>query len=182
MSKNKTPEPPEDLQQIRNLLFGEQATQYDDRFLAVENAINALRRENRALRNALEVEATARTEHDHTQNERLIAERDAALTDLTDVLQAYLKEEQAQRAARLEALTKTLDAFLQHLDDQTAAAIGRMQAEQTERAAQFKALKATLLAAHTGDDEVADSLKSMLDGFRSGHITSLDIVSENGQG
>ncbi|MCO5188901.1 MAG: hypothetical protein M9941_00060 [Anaerolineae bacterium] len=78
MSKNKTPEPPEDLQQIRNLLFGEQATQYDDRFLAVENAINALRRENRALRNALEVEATARTEHDHTQNERLVAERDAA--------------------------------------------------------------------------------------------------------
>lgn len=182
MPKNNTPEPPEDLQQIRNLLFGDQATQYDDRFLAVESAINALRRENRTLRNALEVEATARTEHDRAQNERLVAERDAALTDLTDVLHAYLKEEQAQRAVQLETLTQTLDAFLQHLDDQTTAAIGRMQAEQKERAAQFKALKATLAAAHAGDDEVTGSLQSMLDGFRSGHITSLDIVGENGQG
>ena len=75
-------------------------------------------------------------------------------------------------------MTKTLDAFLQHLDDQTAAAI-RPNASRTNRAGgAIQSLKATLLAAHTGDDEVADSLKSMLDGFRSGHITSLDIVSE----
>jgi valyl-tRNA synthetase len=180
MATNKKEQQPEDLVQIRNLLFGEQADQYDERFQAVENSINSLRRENRNLRNALEVEATARTANDNEHNQRLVNERDAALTALTDVLATYLQEERANRATQSAALLATLDAYRQQMDSQTDAAIAQLQAEKKERAAQFSALQKTLQNDQKSQDDVTSNLLSTLDGFRQGHITELDIVSENG--
>ena len=82
--ENKTPEPPEDLQQIRAICYlaSRQPNTMTVFWLLKTRSMRCVERIVRCAM-PFEVEATARTEHDHTQNERLIAGRDAALTEPT---------------------------------------------------------------------------------------------------
>lgn len=181
MAKKQTEKTPNDLNQIRSLLFGDQALQYDERFEALENSVNALRRENRSLRQALEVEAMARTSADSDQFDTLTSRREAALTDLTDVLIQHLQNEREKRATQLQAMIETVTAYQKHLDVQAQALIDQLTAERQERSRQFDALRDTLSSGNTRDDEVTDTLLSLLDGFRQSHIAPPDIINENGQ-
>ena len=49
----------DDVQQLREILFGDQVEQLVTRMEALEKALKGVRKENRALRQALEIEASA---------------------------------------------------------------------------------------------------------------------------
>lgn len=171
----------QDLQQIRNILFGEQASQIEERFDGLDRAINALRRETRALRQALEAEATARTEADRAQLQRLIKERDEAYRELTTTWLEHLRRDQGQRAAQWQRLAATLEAHRQSQDETTAQLIALWQAEQQRRREQFAALQAVLEGVHQQQDQVTAALQAALTTFRSRHITAAP-AGENGEG
>lgn len=172
MAEGKAASP--DLQQIRSILFGEQASQIEDRFTTLEQNINALRRETRQLRQALEVEATARTEADHNLDETHTARREAALTDLLAVWQTALMGERADRDAQEQKLAVALETYRQAQDAITAQLVAHLQREQQQRAEQFAALQAALAANAAGQNEAAAALSAALDDWRTRHINSPD--------
>lgn len=160
-----------DLQQIRNILFGEQASQIEDRFAALEQNINALRRETRQLRQALEVEATARTEADHALNQDHTLKRDAALSDLIALWLESLASEQADQREQGDRLAAALEAYRQAQDGVTAQLIAHLRGEQQQRAEQFAALRQALVDNLAGQDQVMATLTATLNDFRARHIT-----------
>lgn len=174
MAEGKAGSP--DLQQIRNILFGEQASQIEDRFTTLEQNINALRRETRQLRQALEVEATARTEADHALDDSQTAQRQAALNDLLSLWQTALAGERADREAHGQKLATALEAYRQAQDAVTAQLIAHLQREQQQRAEQFMALLATLTANATGQSEATMSLSAALDEWRGRHISAAEAA------
>lgn len=59
-SKASSRSPKNEVDNIRNILFGDQINQMEERFVQLEKSISQLRTENRNLREALEAEVTQR--------------------------------------------------------------------------------------------------------------------------
>lgn len=83
-----TSKPAGDVDNIRKILFGDQISQFEERFIQNENAISQLRTENRNLRQALEAEVTA---------------RENANRDLADLLKSFQKEQDEEWKKNLSA-------------------------------------------------------------------------------
>jgi hypothetical protein len=181
-----------DLQQIRNILFGDQALQFEERLENIEltlsvlrqereqavavlrqerdQAVNALRRENRQLRHALEVEAMARTSHDNELQADTTARREAALADLTELLVMHLDRDKSARAEQSQMLHDTLEAYRQSLADMTAQLVTYMQGRQAQTDKQFAAVQAALNGQHQSADGVNRQLADILLAFRDQHV------------
>ena len=161
-----------ELNQLRSLLFGDQAQQTEDRLESLETAINSLRRENRQLRHALEVEAMSRLDADREQGETLTGTYDVALSNLSDILQGNAAAERKNRQAQLNAMVGVLEKFQSNQDDATAKLIAQLEAEKAARAAQFAKLKEQLAASNVAADSQADSLTGLLKGFVKEHASN----------
>ena len=59
-SKASSGSPKNEVDNIRNILFGDQINQMEERFVQLEKSISQLRTENRNVREALEAEVTQR--------------------------------------------------------------------------------------------------------------------------
>ena len=156
----------QDLQRLRDILFGEQALQTEDRFETLEKSINALRRETRQLRNAIEMEAISRIKIDGEQKALLQKERQHALTDLSTILLNHLENEKAKRAYQYQELQKTLEANRQSQNQITEQMIAFVREEQRQREDQFARLQKTLFAGQQNEDEVGDGLSKFLQNYR----------------
>lgn len=163
-----------DLEQLRDILFGDQALQTEERFDGLDRAISSLRRETRQLRHALTVEAEARVAADNSQNTGLNNYIDTSFSDLSTILIDYLANEKQKRAAQFNLLSETLNAYQKSQDDVTTQLIAHLQNEQKQRNAQFAQLQSALTADQSSQDEVVDSLSGLLTQYRSSYI------SENG--
>jgi septation ring formation regulator EzrA len=121
---------PNDVDSIRKILFGDQATQIEDRFNSIETSINQIRSEIRNLRQALEAESTMRQqaleaestmreqalEAESTMREQALeAEstmRQQANGDLNNLIQALeekLKARDTTQTSLVSALQQVLD-------------------------------------------------------------------------
>jgi vacuolar-type H+-ATPase subunit I/STV1 len=168
MSKRLAPKPEEkDLQQLRDILFGEQALQTEDRFAALESAINTLRRETRQLRQALEIEAIARLEADNTQGESFAQELDTSLSDLVTILVNHLENDKQKRTAQYTTLAQTLDAYRQSQDDVSEELVAHLRSEQRKRQEQFSQLLAALSTGQANQDEVSMAVSALLRQYRA---------------
>lgn len=171
-----------DLSQLRSLLFGEQAQQTDDRFEMLESSINALRRENRQLRQALEVEAMARIEADESQGSDINQFVDTSFTELSSILLAHVRSEQQKRVEQHQAMLDALAAMEQSQNDVTAKLIAHLQFEQDARAQQFAAMRERLSAESGVQSSVSAALADQLAAYAAKHEASSESVVElNGQ-
>lgn len=159
----------QDLQRLRDILFGEQALQTEDRFENLEKGINALRRETRQLRNAIEMEAIARIKIDGEHKALLQKERQMALTDLSTIFLNYLENEKAKRSYQYQELQKTLEAGRQAQAQMTEQMIAMLHEEQRQRDEQLTRLQKNLLSGQQSEDEVVDGLSNMLHNYRELH-------------
>ena len=83
--------PSNEVDNIRNILFGQQAVQYEERFEIIDKAINSLRNETKSLRQALETEFTEREVSDQKLGQALEAEfasREASDQKLSQTIEA----------------------------------------------------------------------------------------------
>lgn len=60
-----------EVEKIRSILFGDQAAQFEERINAIDRALDALRNDNRKLRQALETELTQREQSDQNLEQML---------------------------------------------------------------------------------------------------------------
>lgn len=91
--------PKNDVDNIRNILFGDQISQMDERFAQIERSINQLRAENRNLREALEAEVT---------------QRESAFQSLQELIVALDKKNTVQQTNQSELFSqikKAIDTF-----------------------------------------------------------------------
>ncbi len=128
-----------DVQVIREILFGQQAKQFQERIAALEQALAALRDENRQLHEALEqklqqglsAEQQAREDEHRAGTDRLtqqieteakcraesLAELEKNLTALIEKVRDQMEEQHKQQltdqAALLGGLLETLQAYRQ---------------------------------------------------------------------
>ena len=167
-----------DLNQLRGLLFGEQAQQTDDRFEMLENSINALRRENRQLRQALEVEAMTRIEADESQGNSFTDSVDSSLNELSTILLTHVQSERTKRAQQHVAMVDALSALETSQNEVTGKLIAHLQHEQAARSQQFAALKAQLSAENGSQNEVSDALTNLLSAYAGKHGIADVIVDE----
>ncbi len=91
-----------DVDNIRNILFGEQIRQVTNQFDQVERSINSLRTENQNLRQALEMEVSKR-EQEIKKLEALLQaktqELDALINSQIDTLGSIFKKHQKEMSA-----------------------------------------------------------------------------------
>ena len=92
------PKPSNEVDNIRKILFGDQVTQFEERFISIESSINQLRSENRNLRQALESEVTM---------------REKAIEDLTNLINEELKKRDESWAKYLAFQDNLLASLLQ---------------------------------------------------------------------
>ena len=151
-----------DMNRLRDLLFGEQALQTDDRFAALEMAVNSLRRENRSLRQALEIEAMSRLEASREESAAAANNLDQSVIDMAQVLLSHLANEKTARTNQASKLADSLAAMQKSQDETTAQLISHLQQEQKTRAAQFTALRDSLAADAESHNELTDSVANML--------------------
>ncbi len=93
-----------EVENIRNILFGEQINQTEERFRQIENSINSLRLENSKLREALEAELTQREKNEQE------------LHNIVSTLEANLAQERktnfGDQNEMLAALKKAIDLYM----------------------------------------------------------------------
>ncbi len=87
-----------EVENIRNILFGDQINQTEERFRQIENSINTLRLENSKLREALEAELSQREKNENELRNlitelkaQLLKERKENFSDQSELLSAYKK-------------------------------------------------------------------------------------------
>ncbi len=165
MPKNET----SDLNQLRSLLFGEQAQQTDERFETLDNAVNSLRRENRQLRHALEVEAMTRIEADESMGSSFSTEVDTSLSELSEIMLAFLSDTREKRGKQHAAMLETLTSMEQGQDAVTSQLIEHLQAERKARAKQFELLKGQLSAETDAQNAVGDAIAARLTAYAAKH-------------
>lgn len=92
------PDNKNEVENIRNILFGEQINQTEERFRQIENSINSLRLENSKLREALEAELTQREKNENELSThiselkaQIIKERKENFGDQSELLTAFKK-------------------------------------------------------------------------------------------
>ena len=92
------PDSKTEVESIRNILFGEQINQTEERFRQIENSINSLRLENSKLREALEAELTQREKNENELSThiselkaQIIKERKENFGDQSELLTAFKK-------------------------------------------------------------------------------------------
>lgn len=154
-----------DLSQLRNLLFGEQAQQTDDRFEMLENSINALRRENRQLRQALEVEAMTRIEADESLGNSFSNTLNTDLNQFSAILSKQASEEKVARTGQHTDLISALQAMQKDQAQGMSTLVDHLQSERQAQEQQFAALMSHLSAENTGKDALTLQLTTALDGF-----------------
>ena len=93
--------PGNDVDNIRKILFGDQIAQVEERFTQIEKTIAQLRSENRNLRQALEAELT---------------QREQAIQELNNMIEAALKERDEQRGEYLSDQTEMLSTLQKALE------------------------------------------------------------------
>jgi hypothetical protein len=98
-----------DVQTIREILFGQQSKNFQQQFRTLEEAIAALRQENQDLRSALEEERQARE-----------SEHRAGIDTVQQLLSNKLNEETAARAKADQGLEHSLNALIEQLHKQDA--------------------------------------------------------------
>jgi lipid II:glycine glycyltransferase (peptidoglycan interpeptide bridge formation enzyme) len=105
MSKenNAPSDPNSDVDSIRKILFGDQLAQIEEYVKRVENSVNQLQAENRNLRQALEMEVSAREKADSKLKELLAA----AEHDQTEIRNQGL----SVQVKLLDSLKKGLDQY-----------------------------------------------------------------------
>ncbi len=167
-----------DLSQLRNLLFGEQAQQTDDRFEALENSIKSIQRENRQLRQALELEANMRVAADEAQSSQIAHAIDGSLHELSSILVEHLNSDRKQKAD----LHKSVDALIETLEksqnEMSMRLLEHLQNEQEVRAKQFELLRNRLATESAQQEAAAKSLNETLSQYVGKHTA----VSLNGSG
>lgn len=98
MTESGQNSPKNEVENIRNILFGEQLNQSEERFRQIENSVNSLRLEISKLREALEAELTQREKNEiELRNNiselkaQLVQERKSNINDQFDMLSALKK-------------------------------------------------------------------------------------------
>ncbi len=122
-----------DVQIIREILFGQQSKQFQDRIVALEEAVAALRQENASLRADLAAEQQAREDEHSAGSEQLnlkieeetrcraesLKELEQNLTALITKLRDRLDEQNSRQlsdqAAMLDGLLETFKAYRQKI-------------------------------------------------------------------
>jgi uncharacterized phage infection (PIP) family protein YhgE len=100
----------DDVDSIRKILFGDQATQIEDRFNSIETSINQLRSENRNLRQALEAESTIRKQALEAES-TMRQQANGDLNNLIQALEDKLKARDATQTSMVNALQQVLDQY-----------------------------------------------------------------------
>jgi hypothetical protein len=100
--------PANEVDNIRKILFGDQVAQFEERFISIEKSIVQLRTENRNLRQVLEEELT---------------QREKAITNLTNLLEAALKERDEFRNQNLAAQSELMKALQIALEQYKSRAV-----------------------------------------------------------
>lgn len=158
-----------DMNRLRDLLFGEQALQTDDRFAALDMAVNALRRENRSLRQALEIEAMARLEADRDEASAASSDLDQSMVNIAQILVDHLTNEKAARSTQAEQMAATLEAFQKSQDEVTSRLIDHLKQEQKARSAQFAQLRKAIAADAASHNDLTDALSNALNKLSKAH-------------
>jgi hypothetical protein len=122
-----------DVQIIREILFGQQSKQFQERIIALEEAVVSLRAENARLREDLGLEQQARASEHRSGSEELsrrieeetrcraetVHELEQSLTTLIEKLRAQLDEQHktqlADQTAMLDGLLETFKAYRQKI-------------------------------------------------------------------
>lgn len=107
-----------DVAKIRDILFGEQANQMDERILGLESAINSLRQENTRLRQALEAEVTARSQANQTIAESLGKEKSAILATVSQTKSGVEKQLFTHANSQQTQLNSLINTLATHLVEQ----------------------------------------------------------------
>ena len=170
-----------DLSQLRNLLFGEQAQQTDDRFEMLENSINALRRENRQLRQALEVEAMTRIEADESLGNAFSNALDTDINKLATIFLQQARAEQQAQNQQHQAMLSALDTLQDGQDQALAQLIEHLQGERKARKQQMAALKAQLSAENTTQNSLSEKLATMLAPYAPKYAGELNGAQESAE-
>ena len=110
-----------DVAKIRDILFGEQADQIDERIIMLESAVNSLRQENKRLRQALEAEVTSRGEAGNILTEALQREANDIRGEIKHSNSFMKKQLMQQDKTQEERLGKLLNVFGEHLVAQQIA-------------------------------------------------------------
>jgi hypothetical protein len=114
---------PNDVQIIREILFGDQAKQFQARIERLEQAIAALKEENNQLRQALEAEASTRQQETQTGGSQLSEvekQLHSKIQQLDDQANRRIEEESQRQNDAREAARKSLEARLERLQADTA--------------------------------------------------------------
>jgi ABC-type transporter Mla subunit MlaD len=110
-----------DVDSIRKILFGDQATQIEDRLNSIETSISQLRSENRNLRQALEAESTTHQqalEAESTMRQQANGDLNNLIQALEDKLEDKLKARDAIQTALVNALQQVLDQHKKKVESQ----------------------------------------------------------------
>lgn len=98
------PDNKNEVENIRNILFGEQINQTEERFRQIENSINSLRLENSKLREALEAELTQREKNEN--------ELSTHMSELKAQIMKERKENFSDQSELLTAFKKAIDLYM----------------------------------------------------------------------
>jgi len=98
------PDNKNEVENIRNILFGEQINQTEERFRQIENSINSLRLENSKLREALEAELTQREKNEN--------ELGTHISELKAQIMKERKENFSDQSELLTAFKKAIDLYM----------------------------------------------------------------------
>lgn len=140
-----------DVAKIRDILFGEQANQMDERILSLESAINSLRQENSRLRQALEAEVTSRSRANDAIVESMGVEKtvvNTAISEATSKIEKQLFTHANSQQTQLNDLINTL--------------AGHLVAQQAEQNKQIAGLQAVLQSSGQAQELLANSLLKSL--------------------
>lgn len=140
-----------DVAKIRDILFGEQANQMDERILGLESAINSLRQENTRLRQALEAEVTSRSQANQTIAESMGKEKATMNTSITDVKNKMEKQIFTHANSQQTQLNALINTLATHL-----------VAQQAEHSKQIAGLQAVLQNSHQAQELLASKLLESL--------------------
>ena len=112
-----------DVQVIREILFGEQSQRIGEHFSKLESLIASLQEENQQLRQALAAEAKARQEDNQA--------RQAAIAELEGCMNERFQQAQQENAQQLEATREKHNLDMSRLVSLLASALAGYQ-EQTK--------------------------------------------------
>lgn len=148
-----------DVAKIRDILFGEQANQMDERIISLEAAVNSLRQENTRLRQALEAEVTSRSQADKTlsQANKTLVE---SISKEKSFVTATFADTSKQFDKKLAEQAKTQQTQVNNLIGKLAS---HLVAQQAEHSKQIASLQAVLQNSQQAQELLASKLLESLD-------------------